>query len=100
MSSDSQFVLSRQRAFFICCQRWDSNSLLSVHRPTILVTQKVILIGSVASEKKQLLQLCTARTVFPILVTVRFVTVMPEMCHRKKTDIRLTDQLLDDSSNL
>ena len=81
MSSDLQFVLSRQRAFFICCQRWDSNSLLFIYRPTILVTQSVILIGSEASEKNQLLQLCTARTVFPILVTVRLYTVMPEMCH-------------------
>ena len=44
-------MLSRQRAFFICCQRRDSNSLLSVHKPTTLVTQNVILIGSVASEK-------------------------------------------------
>ena len=44
-------MLSRQTAFFICCQRWDSNSLLSEHKPTMLVTQKVILIGSVASEK-------------------------------------------------
>ena len=98
MSSDSQFVLSRQRAFFICCQRWDSNSLLSVHEPTILVTQNVILIGSVASEKNQLLQLCTARTVFPILGTVRLYTAMPAVCHwltnekKRKTDIRLTDQ--------
>ena len=98
MSSDSPFVLSRQIAFFICCQRWDSNSLLSVHKPTILVTENVILIGSVASEKNQLLQLCTARTVFPKLVTVRLYTVMPEVCHwltyekQRKTDIRLTDQ--------
>ena len=49
--SDTQFVLSRQRDYFICCQRWDSNSLLSVHKPATLVTQNVILIGSVASEK-------------------------------------------------
>ena len=28
----------------------------------------------------QLLQLCTARKVFSILVTVRLYTVMPEMC--------------------
>ena len=49
--TDTQFVLSRQTAFFICCQRWDSNSLLSEHKPTTLVTQNVILIGSVASEK-------------------------------------------------
>ena len=47
----------------------------------------------------QLLQLCTARTVFSILVTARLYTVMPAVCHwltneklRKKTDIRLTDQ--------
>ena len=91
-------MLSRQRAFFICCQSWDSNSLLSVHKPTILVTQNVILIGSAASEKNQLLQLCTARTVFSILVTVQLYTVMPEVCHwltnekQRKTAIRLTDQ--------
>ena len=56
-------------------------SLLSVHKPTILVTQNVILVGSEASEKNQLLQLCTARTVFPILGTVRLYTAMPEVCH-------------------
>ena len=48
----------------------------------------------------QLLQLhvCTARTVFSILVTVRLHTVMPEVCRwltnekQRKIDIRLTDQ--------
>ena len=40
-----------RETFFICCQRRDSNSLLSVHKPTTLVTQNVILIGSVSSEK-------------------------------------------------
>ena len=46
----------------------------------------------------QLLQLCTARTVFSILVTVRLYTVMPEVCHwltnekQRKTDILLTNQ--------
>ena len=46
----------------------------------------------------QLLQLCTARTGFPILVTVRLYTVMPEVCRwltiekQRKTDIRLTHQ--------
>ena len=44
-------MLSRQRAFFIRCQKRDSNSLLSVHKPATLVTQNVILTGSVASEK-------------------------------------------------
>ena len=66
--------------------------------PTILVTQNVILIGSVDSEKNQLLQLCTTRTVFSILVTVRLYTVMLDVCQwlpkekQRKTDIRLTDQ--------
>ena len=46
----------------------------------------------------QLLQLCTARAVFSILVTVRLHTVIPEVWHsltnekQRKTDIRLTDQ--------
>ena len=46
----------------------------------------------------QLLQLCTARTVSSILVTVRLYTVMPEVCRwltnekQRKTDIPLTDQ--------
>ena len=46
----------------------------------------------------QLLQLCTARTVFSMLATVRLYTVMPEVCRRltnekqRKTDIRLSDQ--------
>ena len=46
----------------------------------------------------QLLQLCTARTVLSVLVTVRLYTVMPEECRwltnekQSKTDIRLTDQ--------
>ena len=46
----------------------------------------------------QLLQLCTARTVLSVLVTVRLYTVMPEVCRwltnekQRKTDIRLTDQ--------
>ena len=41
----------------------------------------------------QLLQLCTARTVFSILVSVQLYTVMPEVCHwltneeQIKTDI-------------
>ena len=45
--------------------------------------------------QNQLLQLCTAGTVFSILVTVRLYTVMPEVCHwltnekQKKTDILL-----------
>ena len=93
-------MLSRQRAFFICCERCDSNSLLSEHKPTILVTQNVILIGFVTSEENQLLQLCTAHTVFSILVTVRLYmyTVMPDVCHwlakekQRKTDICSTDQ--------
>ena len=40
-------------------------------------------------------QLCTARSVFPILVTVQLYTVMPEVCRyltnekQRKTDIRL-----------
>ena len=43
----------------------------------------------------QLLQLCSARTVFSILVTVRLYTVMPEVCRwltnekQRKTDSRL-----------
>ena len=82
-------MLRRQRAFFICCERWDSNSLLSEHKPTILVTQNVILIGSVVSEKNQLLQLCTARTVFSILVTVRLYTVMPDVCLLKPIKVGL-----------
>ena len=47
---------------------------------------------------KQLLQLCTARTVFSILVTIEVYTVMPAVCRwltnekQRKTDIRLTDQ--------
>ena len=49
--SGTQSVLSRQKAFFICCQRWNSNSILFVHMPTTLVTENVILIGPVASEK-------------------------------------------------
>ena len=46
----------------------------------------------------QLLQLCTARSVFSILVGVRLYTMIPEVCHwltkekERKTDIRLTDQ--------
>ena len=46
-----------------------------------------------------------ARTLFSILVTVWLYTVMTEVCHwltnekQRKTDIRLTDQLLDLSSN-
>ena len=44
------------------------------------------------------LQLCTASTVFSILITVRLYTVMPEVCRwltnekQRQTDIRLTDQ--------
>ena len=44
-----------------------------------------------------ILQLCTALTVFSILVTVRLYAVMPEVCRwltnekQRKTDIRLTD---------
>ena len=51
-----------------------------------------------ASTGNQLLQLCTAFTVYPILVTVWLFTVMPEVCRwltnekQRKTDIRLTDQ--------
>ena len=44
-------TMQQQQKNFICCQRWDSNSLLSVHKPTTLVIQNVILIGFVASEK-------------------------------------------------
>ena len=46
----------------------------------------------------QLLQLCTARIVFSILVTVRLYAFMPEVRRwltnekQRKTDIRLTDQ--------
>ena len=46
----------------------------------------------------QLLQLCTALTVFSILATVRLYTVMPEVYHwltnekQRKTDILLTNQ--------
>ena len=46
----------------------------------------------------QLLQLCMARTVFLILVTVRLYTVIQEVCRlltkekQRKTDISLTDQ--------
>ena len=46
----------------------------------------------------QLLQLCTARTVFSILVTVRLYSVMVEVCCRltnekqRKTDRHVTDQ--------
>ena len=47
----------------------------------------------------QLLQLCTARTVFTILVTVvQLFTVMPEVCHwltnekQRKSDNHLTDK--------
>ena len=52
-------------------------------------------------EEISYLQLCTARTVFSILVTVRLYTVMPEVCrwltneNQRKTDMRLTDQTLD-----
>ena len=48
--------------------------------------------------ENQLLQLCTARTVFSILVTVGLYTVMLEVCRwlinekQRKTDICLTDQ--------
>ena len=48
--------------------------------------------------RNQLMQLCTARTVFSILANVRLYTVMPEMCRsltnekQRETDIRLTDQ--------
>ena len=48
--------------------------------------------------ENQLLQLCTGCTVFSISVTVRLLTVMPEVCHgltnekQRKTDIRLNDQ--------
>ena len=48
--SDTQFVLSRQRDFFICCQS-GIQIVYFLHKPTTLVTQNVILIGSVASEK-------------------------------------------------
>ena len=43
-------------------------------------------------------QLCTARTVFSFLVTVRLYVVMQKVCRwltnekQRKTDIRLTDQ--------
>ena len=54
----------------------------------------------------QLLQLCTARTVFSILGTVQLYSEMPEEVCRWLTDgkqrkiaFRLTDQLLDISSN-
>ena len=46
----------------------------------------------------KLLQLCTARTVFSILVTVRLNTVMLQVYRwltnekQRKNDIRLTDQ--------
>ena len=46
----------------------------------------------------QLLQLCTARTLFLILITVRLYTVISEVCRwqtnekQRKTDIHLTDQ--------
>ena len=46
----------------------------------------------------QLVQLCTARLVLPILLTVWLYTVMPEVCRcltnekQRKTDIGLTDQ--------
>ena len=49
-------------------------------------------------KKKQLLQLCTASTLFPILVTVELYTVISEVCRwftnekQRKTDIYLTDQ--------
>ena len=49
-------------------------------------------------KRNQLLQLCTARTGFPILVSAWLYTVMPEVCHwltnerQKKTDIHSTDQ--------
>ena len=46
-------MLSRQRAFFICCQRWDSNSLLSVHKATTLDIKNVILIGSVRGFREE-----------------------------------------------
>ena len=48
--------------------------------------------------RNQLLQLCTAHTVFPILVTVRLYTVMLDVCRwltnekQRKTDIHFTDQ--------
>ena len=57
------------------------------------------------NKKKQLLQLCSARSVFSILDTVRLYTVMAEMCRwltnekQRKTDRRVTDQKLDVSSN-
>ena len=46
----------------------------------------------------QLLQLCTARTVFLILATIGLYTVMLEVCpwltneKQRKSDIRLLDQ--------
>ena len=46
----------------------------------------------------QLLQLCTARTVFSILVTIRLYTVIVEACRQltnekqRKTDRRVAEQ--------
>ena len=49
-------------------------------------------------EKLKKKQLCTASTVFWIMVTVRLYTVMPEVCYwltnekQRKTDTCLTNQ--------
>ena len=49
-------------------------------------------------KQQQLLQLSTARTMFPILGTLWLYTVKQEVCRwltnekQRKTDIRLTDQ--------
>ena len=58
------------------------------------------------NKKKKLLQLCPARSVFDIgHSNVIHCTVTSEVCRwltnekQRKTDIRLTDQLLDVSSN-
>ena len=54
--------------------------------------------GDIIHCKYQLLQLCTARTVSSILVSVQLYTGELEVCHwltnekQRKTDVRLTDQ--------
>ena len=67
----------------------------------LTVTTFLATCGDIQREKftiYQLLQLCTARTVFSILVTERLYTVMAEVCRwltnekQRKTNRRVTEQ--------
>ena len=71
---------------------------LNIYEHNILILARSRSMVSLKRHKNQLLQLCTAHTVFSILVTVQLYTVTPEVCRwltnetQRKGDIRLTDQ--------